>query len=312
MQIKGLIHLTKAYHNLFTLIVHNANDLNDLTLRNPEVAKVHQMLAKSVKHIEGICEENHATPADLPNPSYRAYQWLNFLREEKWLTAHLRALDEFYALIRQLSNVKKLPSTPIEIILVHSHYLYCLKHGRQRIVLEINEGFLQAPENIKCLLVEGALKDKSRKHSQAIRAYAQGNEYEEIMRVLQSTPYNNQRTSYKGRFFDLKTLFTELNLEYFQGELELPRLIWSARRSNRRLGSYDPRSKTITINRRFDSAETPPLLLSYILYHEMLHYAMGLQKKNGRWYAHTSAFKKAEKRFKGHREAEKLVKKLNE
>ena len=98
MQIKGLIHLTKAYHNLFTLIVHNANDLNDLTLRNPEVVKVHQMLAKSVKHIEGICEENHATPADLPNPSYRAYQWLNFLREEKWLTAHLRALDVLYRL----------------------------------------------------------------------------------------------------------------------------------------------------------------------------------------------------------------------
>ena len=83
-------------------------------------------------------------------------------------------------------------------------------------------------------------------------------------------------------YFDLKVLFIDINHEYFKGKLEQPRLMWSARRSKRRLGYYDPQSNTITISRRFDTEDTPRLLVEYILYHEMLHQHLGTREVNGR------------------------------
>ena len=85
------------------------------------------------------------------------------------------------------------------------------------------------------------------------------------------------------------------------------RLEWSYRKSYRRLGYYHPDTDTITISRIFDTSEIPSLALEYVLYHEMLHKHLGLKESNGRRYAHTHAFKQAEKRFPGAEKAEEII-----
>jgi hypothetical protein len=44
----------------------------------------------------------------------------------------------------------------------------------------------------------------------------------------------------------------------------------------------------------------------------MLHQHLGIKEVNGRRYAHTSAFKKAERKFKDQKVAEELVKSVNQ
>jgi predicted metal-dependent hydrolase len=115
----------------------------------------------------------------------------------------------------------------------------------------------------------------------------------------------------QGRAYDLPALFRKINLQYFEGKLEQPRLMWSTRRSMRRLGTYQPDSDTISISKRLDNREVPQILVEYVLYHEMRHKKLGLKEVNGRRYAHTSTFRKLEKQFIGFEEAEKAMKQIN-
>lgn len=311
LRIEGLITLKEKYQQDFAHIVSADPIPRNLSLSNPKVATLYERLNAIAKRVDGLCKKHQATPADLPNPSYRAYQWFKFLSDKKWLLSHLRALEDFYALIKESSAPSRNPAPHVSISLSHFDYLYRLKNGRGHFNLEINEGFIHAPRDLKKQLIESALSKQKRRNMEAIRRYTRDSDYQSIMWALQAEEPANQR-SFRGNHFNLMLLFTELNETYFQGKLEQPRLTWSARRSRRRLGAYDPQSRTITINRRFDTAETPRLLIAFILYHEMLHYALGIREVNGRRYAHTSAFKRAEMRFQGYHEAEKLVQSVNQ
>jgi hypothetical protein len=283
----------------------------DLTSAHSEVEKIHQYISEVVQRVERLCQKHHATPADLPNPSYRAVQWFQFLGQKKWLLAHLHALREFHTLSTELIHSKNLFAPKLEIQITHSSYLYRVQQERRQINFEINEGFISAPPEMKQMVVQAALNQKNRQYAKKIRAFTKLSEYIQVTNALNSSNTTNHR-SYLGKYYDLKILFNELNQEYFAGKLVQPRLMWSARSSKRRLGTYDPQSNTITINRRFDRPDTPLLLVRYILYHEMLHQHLGIKEVNGRRYAHTGAFKKAEKRFRDQKAAEELVKSLHQ
>jgi len=306
MRINGLIQNTQSLHQRMFMV---ASQPGELASNHPEIEKIHRDIAEVVHRVERICQKNRATPADLPNPSYRAVQWLQFLGQKKWLLTHLHALREFQLLSGELIRSKNLMASKLEIRITHSSFLYKVQQERREINFEINEGFISAPLEMKQMLVQAALNKKNRQFSKKIRTFTQSPEYLQVTNALNSSNTSNHR-SFLGKHYDLKNLFNELNQEYFAGKLEQPRLMWSARSSKRRLGTFDPQSNTITINRRFDREDAPVLLVKYILYHEMLHQHLGIKEVNGRRYAHTGAFKKAENRFKDQKMAEELVKSI--
>lgn len=312
MRINGLIQATEQIHQNFIDVVISERRYQDFLSDHSQFEILHKRLVEIVHRVENLCKKRRASPADLPNPSYRAYQWLNFLSQKKWLISHLHALRDFYKITYEVL-VKPGVSTDrrIEIRIAHFNYLFRCNQNQGLVKLEINEGFLSAPEQIKRKLVETALNSRKRKHNQSLREYTQTEDYRRISVSLQSGNQTNLR-SYLGQNHDLLNLFNKLNKEYFHQQLDQPRIMWSARRSKRRLGYYDPQSDTITINRRFDSQDTPQILVEYILYHEMLHKSLGIREVNGRRYAHTNVFKKAEKRFKDYQRAEKLIKQSNQ
>ena len=175
--------------------------------------------------------------------------------------------------------------------------------------MEINESFISAPREIKELLCSAALGGRRSKKNHLLKEYTKSLEYRKISLAMQSDKNINQ-ISQQGRFYDLEEIFEILNQKYFNGEMERPRLTWSSRRSRRRLGYYHPESDAITISRSLDDMAVQPLLIEYILYHEMLHKSLGIRESNGRRYAHTREFKSAEKRFKGYSLAIEHMKKF--
>jgi len=285
---------------------------SDGNLRETEIETLLQSILQITGKVNRLCEKRGGSPEDLPTPSFRAYQWLKFLGQRKWLLNHLYTQADFYGILVEVfpSLAKKKIGDMIRVEIGNSGYLFrSLKTGRL-VILQINEGFLNAPREIKKTIIEAALQRRTKARLDAIRAYAASTEYAKIHSALQANNGQNQVAG-SGRVYDLPALFREINEEYFKGEMSQPRLTWSARGSLRRLGTYQPDGDTISISRRLDNRDVPKILVAYVLYHEMLHKKLGLKEVNGRRYAHTSAFRKLEKQFKGCEEAERIMKELN-
>lgn len=107
----------------------------------------------------------------------------------------------------------------------------------------------------------------------------------------------------KGQYYDLEALFEDLNFEYFGGLVARPTLGWSRRESKSTLGHYDPAHHVIVLSRLLDSADAPPLVVRYIMFHEMLHLMHPTQQRGARRCVHTAEFKRSEKEFNGYKEA---------
>jgi len=118
---------------------------------------------------------------------------------------------------------------------------------------------------------------------------------------------NKNRSSRKvairphGKYHDLRELFGMVNNQYFGGKIKasiswgkkIPR--WAVRK--RTLGSYSHQTNTIWINPVLDRKNIPRYLVKFIVYHEMLHCDIPVEKKNGRRLVHSPEFKRRERLF---------------
>ncbi len=110
-----------------------------------------------------------------------------------------------------------------------------------------------------------------------------------------------------GRFFDLRELFHETNEEYFGGEIDAV-ITWGSRSPRyavrkRTLGSYSERSNTIRINPVLDRKAVPRYYVAFVVYHEMLHAAMGMTLTGKRRSVHSREFRKRERLFRDYERA---------
>jgi hypothetical protein len=114
----------------------------------------------------------------------------------------------------------------------------------------------------------------------------------------------------RGRYFNLEELFEDLNFRYFFGLMARPALGWSRQASRTLLGHYDPSHNAIVLSRILDQPDIPRLAVEYVLFHEMLHLHHPAEHHGSRRCVHTRAFKDAEKRFEGFREAKALLRRI--
>lgn len=125
----------------------------------------------------------------------------------------------------------------------------------------------------------------------------------DVRRTLHLVQKERGRKAYshpRGRVYDLRAIFEELNLEYFYGLMAQPEIGWSLRPSRTTLGHYDPSHHVIVLTNLFDSEKVPELLLKYVMFHEMLHLRYPTEHRGARRCVHTKEFKQAEKAFRGY------------
>jgi hypothetical protein len=113
-----------------------------------------------------------------------------------------------------------------------------------------------------------------------------------------------------GAFFDLNEIFTDLNRRYFAGKLRMPTIGWSQRGSRSTLGHYDPAHDAVVISSLLDSGESSYQIVSYVLFHELLHTIYPTESRTARRCVHTAEFKAAEKQFEGRDAAIAALKKF--
>ena len=110
-----------------------------------------------------------------------------------------------------------------------------------------------------------------------------------------------------GRFHDLCGLYDEINREYFGGMINAV-ITWGTKSPRyavrkRTVGSYSERSNTIRINPVLDKKTVPRYYVALIVYHEMLHAAIGTPLRGRRRSVHSGEFRKREKLFRDYEKA---------
>ena len=173
--------------------------------------------------------------------------------------------------------------------------------------VSLHRMFLQAPHNIMQALA-CYLRGEHRQISPSIKAYIEDN--------LQKLDYSHQvdvsKLQTQGRIYDLEAVYRALNQDYFNNQLSL-RITWfgkwqQSNRSRITFGlDYDP-LKLIKINRFMDNSHFPHYFISYVTYHEMLHYLCpAYVDEKGLKHIHSREFKQREKEFKYFHEAQKWI-----
>lgn len=265
----------------------------------PDTSTIFSEIKTLRARIEDQCQKKSCYPADLTDPSYRAYLWLAFLSSPKNFSQHITFVYHFLYLWNAQSKKS------LSIALYNHAFVFQCKPGRKDVTVALNEGFLNtSPQQVETL-VACCLKSNKRNMTE-LRQISRSEPYQAIMReIWQHTPQSALSTA--GDLYDLQTLFQKLNAEYFSGLMIPPRLRWSGRTATRRLGYYHPDSDTITISKFLDQKGIPSCVMEYVLYHEMLHKHVGLKKVNSYRIAHSSQFKNKEKRYKHYQEAEQFL-----
>jgi len=110
-----------------------------------------------------------------------------------------------------------------------------------------------------------------------------------------------------GKHHDLEPLFSQLNRRYFRGALVRPRLSWSIRAWRAQLGCFDPALGQIVLNRILDGREIPRYVVSYVLFHEMLHLKHPMKFERCRRESHSAEFRREEKLFSDYARAIKFL-----
>ncbi len=114
----------------------------------------------------------------------------------------------------------------------------------------------------------------------------------------------------RGRCYDLEEIFARLNHRFFNDELSPCRIGWSPRPSRSVLGRYDPAHHTIAISKNLDSESIPLEIVEYLIFHEMLHIRIPLERHGSRRVIHPRAFREAEKAFPNYRRVRERLKKI--
>ena len=170
------------------------------------------------------------------------------------------------------------------------------KDEQGRFFVRVHRIFVEAPRRV-WLSLASFCKHPTKSNRAVIGAYIRENDVRIHADAPRKLPEKKRVT--RGRFHDLQALFDKLNKLHFRGKCDAA-YSWGARSNRRRrrsirFGSYDRWTNTIRIHPALDEKIVPAYVVEVVLYHEMLHWYIPSQYKNGRNYVHTRLFRQAEK-----------------
>jgi hypothetical protein len=174
------------------------------------------------------------------------------------------------------------------------------------LAVKVHEGFIGAPSDVLRALACVFFARGQETASDKVTAYATSEDFIEVVAALEMTTDEVDDFT-QGRCFDLDEVFDRVNDAYFGGDLDRPRLTWNTRITQVKMGHYDFIRDTVMISVTLDAPDVPDYVVDYVMYHELLHKKLGHQMVNGRHYAHTSAFREAERAFPHYEKAQAFL-----
>ncbi len=194
-----------------------------------------------------------------------------------------------------LTQLKKLTGADIRLKLTDNvSSMISFRKQDHAVVLRLHRIFLKAGPEELCE-ISGFIKNRRMK-TPLIRRFIR-----EHAAFLPVRPVRNTALITRGQHHDLAAIGHLVNNRYFGGTITAG-ITWGSKRTGhmvrrRILGSYNSRTNIIRVNSVLDRKNVPHYYLEFIVYHEMLHADMGVEKKNGRRDVHSREFRRREKMF---------------
>lgn len=229
--------------------------------------------------------------------------WVLYLSDEKAFQTHLN----FLRIFRSCISEKQLPDLRI---FPYARKIYCLSFAGVRPgKLELHESLAGMGEADICAVCDAILRKRYAAIRPVIRKVQGARQCMETARYFQQIrPQKKITEKTKGRYFDLDSVFDSVNGQFFEGKIARPRLTWSSRPAKRQMGSYNMQDDILTINCALDRKDVPSYVIDFLMYHEMLHKALGVKISKGRQLAHTAEFRRYEKQHPFYDAAETYLK----
>lgn len=313
IRLTNVITTCKRYHAEFTRLTTVKNP-PPWHVEQPDIVRLAKQLRSDDAAIAALCHEEGGTPANLPVQSRRGYQWLAFLGDPENLVLHLTSLAHAYRTAKTGAARAMLPLAqkrmPVYIEFYATAVLYRTHSREDGTHITANEGFIGAPRPVIKALVYTALSNKKGDVAADVKAYARSEVFEEVTVALELTTAELSDNT-QGQHVDLAAVFDRVNATYFGGTLPRPHLTWNRTLTHRKFGHYQFTTDTVMISVSLDDAQVPSYAVDFVMYHELLHKQLGVKVVNGRRYAHTPAFREAERAFARYDDAQKALARLS-
>jgi len=124
---------------------------------------------------------------------------------------------------------------------------------------------------------------------------------------ISSEPEEKQSPPGRGLFVNLPQVVEKVRGIWFPEMGGPTSVVWLKRFSVRKLAHYSHQLDEIAFSLIFDFIDVPAEIVSYLAYHELLHRQLGAERKNGRRYSHTGAFKHQEHLFPNWRDMDRQI-----
>jgi len=147
------------------------------------------------------------------------------------------------------------------------------------------------------LLAKMYRKPIERNHATRYRRYVSSHHISEKAHLLRQVRGRKRIETAQGRFYNLESVFDDLNVRFFYGLLARPQMTWSRDHARNSLGHYDPAHNAIVVSRVFDHPRVSRCALEYIVYHEMLHLKHPVKLRGSRRCVHSAEFQAEERMF---------------
>ena len=287
------------------------NDIFNLAQgdKSSELQRLINNIENNVKIIEDICQNNQLTPSNLSNSARPIYAWLKFLTNPFWLEKHIFATRNAHKIAKKINQTHSLDWRNIFIAFKNMKSLYKARKNQYQYQITLNEGFINADEEIIKKIMTTIFKGQNSHSNKVIKQYAVTEEYSNIILALDLNA-EMEVDNPEGQYYDLNLLFERINSSYFGKSLSKPRLSWSKCLTTRKFGHYESNRDRVVISLTLDNINIPMFVPEFVLYHELLHKHCGEKWIKGQRRVHTPEFKQLERQFELYQEAEAWLTKL--
>lgn len=256
--------------------------------------------------VEEGCQEADQALASLPQRSRDAYAWFALLSEPDHLDVHLAALRLARRASRQ--HPSAVDARPV-VLLQPMQSLWRARHNRRPLVHHFTEALAAAPDEFWGGFFAAFAAEDMSTARRLLRAASATEEATLWMAEMDATIPDDAATAV-GRHYDLDAVFARVNDSLFAGAMQRPQLVWTRRETLRTFGHYQFVRDRLTISKSLDSPDVSPLVIDFIMFHELLHKKHGLSPAGNRLVAHTDAFRRDERTFPDYDLAERELKRL--
>jgi hypothetical protein len=281
-----------------------------LDIREPPdvVNEVAPTVRQMAGQIDGMCQKQGCTPADMAPPSRNAYSLLAYLAMDGTMDRYVSAVASVKRLLRDRFES---PLHTAMIRLDNHGGIYHLRRRNGEETLRLNPGFIAADEEILGLLLQDALKGRRADRWKPVHQFVHSEAFQDVRQQMEELVASENGP--RGGVFDLAEVCETVRKRDFDPPVERPRsLSWTQVMTHHTFGHYNSVLDRVTISRSLDDAQVPRFVIEFVMYHELLHkhHGIGLTE-SGRRRMHTHRFRLDEKRFPQYTEAEAFLSKLS-